>query len=387
MKTAYRILLGVLIAGLVVFLFVLPPLVDDQANALTGASVAPPSPRAAALHASLWVADMHADSLMWNRSLGERNGRGHVDVPRLIDGGVALQGFTIVSKAPWGMNVESNSGSSDLTQVLFVAERWPPRTWGSLLERALYQAERLDAAARDSGGALRVIRSRSELTRYIDDRTRAPAQTAGYLGIEGAQVLEGKLENVQRVFDAGFRMMAPSHFFDTEVGGSAHGEDKYGLQPFGRLVIAEMERLGMLVDLAHASPQTIDDVLSIATRPVVFSHTGVLGTCDSPRNISDAALDRTAAGGGVVGIGFFESATCGTDLAAVVQAIRYTVDRIGAEHVALGSDFDGFVATPIDASQMASLTEALLAANFSEAEIRAIMGLNVQRVLSRVLPP
>ena len=75
------------------------------------------------------------------------------------------------------------------------------------------------------------------------------------------------------------------------------------------------------------------------------------------------------------------------DLAAVVQAIRYTVDRIGAEHVALGSDFDGFVATPIDASQMASLTEALLAAGLSEAEIRAIMGLNVQRVLSHVLPP
>ena len=387
MKLVYRILLGALLAAVAVFLFVLPPLLDDHANALTGAVVTPPGQRAAELHTSLWVADMHADSLMWNRSLEDRNTRGHVDVPRLIEGGVALQGFTIVSKTPWGMNVESNSGSSDLTRVLFVAERWPPRTWGSLLERALYQAERLHAAARDSGGKLRVIRSRAELTRYLDDRARDPAQTAGYLGIEGAQVLEGKLENVQRVFDAGFRMMAPSHFFDTEVGGSAHGEDKYGLQPFGRLVIAEMERLGMLVDLAHASPQTIDDVLSIATRPVVFSHTGVLGTCDSPRNISDAVLERTAAGGGLVGIGFFESATCGTDLAAVVQAIRYTVDRIGAEHVALGSDFDGFVATPIDASQMASLTEALLAAGFSETEIRAIMGLNVQRVLSRVLPP
>lgn len=387
MKLTRRLLLAAPLAALAFFTFVLPPLVDDHANALTGAPVAPPGPRAAALHASLWVADLHADSLMWNRSLVERNERGHVDVPRLIEGGVALQAFTIVSQAPWGMNVESNSGSSDLTQVLFVAERWPPRTWGSLLERALYQAERLHAAAQSSGGKLRVIRSRSDLARYMADRARDPEQTAGYLGIEGAQVLEGKLENVRRVFDAGFRMMAPSHFFDTAVGGSAHGEDKYGLQPFGRLVIAEMERLGMLVDLAHASPQTIEDVLSIATRPVVFSHTGVLGTCDSPRNISDAALERTAAGGGVVGIGFFESATCGADLAAIVRAIRYTVDRIGAEHVALGSDFDGFVATPIDASQMASLTEALLAADFSEAEIRAIMGLNVQRVLSRVLPP
>ena len=387
MKTAYRVLLGALLAALLFFLFGLPPLLDDLANGSTGAPTPPPDARAVALHGSLWVADMHADSLMWNRSLEERNERGHVDVPRLIEGGVALQGFTIVSKAPWGMNVERNSGSSDLTAVLFVAERWPPRTWGSLLERALYQAERLHAAARGSGGKLRVIRSRSELTRYIDDRAKNPAQTAGYLGIEGAQVLEGKLENVQRVFDAGFRMMAPSHFFDTEVGGSAHGEEKYGLQPFGRQVIREMERLGMLVDLAHASPQTIDDVLAIATKPAFFPHTGVLGTCDSPRNISDSALDRTAAGGGLIGIGFFESATCGTDLAAVVQAIRYTVDRIGAEHVALGSDFDGFVATPIDSSQMASLTEALLGAGFSEEQIRSIMGRNVQRVLGRVLPP
>ena len=387
MKQLLRILLGALLAALAFFLFGVAPLADDLSNGTSAPPPPTPNARARTLHSSLWVADLHADSLMWGRALHERHERGHVDVPRLIEGGVALQGFTIVSKAPWGMNPESNSDSSDLTLLLFLAERWPPRTWTSLLERALYQAERLHAAARDSEGKLRVIRTRSELLRYIADRARNPAQTAGFLGIEGAQVLEGKLENVKLLFDAGFRMLSPSHFFDTEIGGSAHGEQKYGLRPFGRRVIAEMERLGMLVDLAHASPQTIDDVLAIAKRPVIFSHTGVLGTCDSPRNISDAALERTAAVGGVVGIGFFESATCGSDLAAVVRAIRYTVDRVGVDHVALGSDFDGSVDTPIDASQMASLTEALLGAGFSEDQIRAVMGLNVQRVLSRILPP
>jgi microsomal dipeptidase-like Zn-dependent dipeptidase len=200
-------------------------------------------------------------------------------------------------------------------------------------------------------------------------------------------VLEGKLENVERLFAAGFRMMSPSHFFDTEVGGSAHGERKIGLTPFGRLVIAEMERLGMVVDLAHASRQTIDDVLDIATRPVVFSHTGVTGTCNSPRNIPDPVLLRTAAAGGLVGIGFFEGATCGRDLAAIVRAIRYAVDRVGAEHVALGSDFDGFVRTPIDASELPALTDALLRAGLSDGQIRAVMGLNVKRVLSEILPP
>jgi microsomal dipeptidase-like Zn-dependent dipeptidase len=363
------------------------PLLDWIANGSTGEHPPAPSARALELHQSLWIADLHADSLMWNRPLEERHGRGRVDVPRLIDGGVALQAFTIVSKTPWGMNVSSNSDSSDMLTLLLIAQRWPPRTWLSLLERALYQAERLQQSARASGGKLRVITSRAELGSYEREREANRALSAGYLGIEGAQVLEGKLENVERLFVAGFRMMSPSHFFDTEVGGSAHGERKIGLTPFGRLVIAEMERLGMLVDLAHASRQTIDDVLDIATRPVVFSHTGVSGTCNSPRNIPDSVLLRTAAAGGLVGIGFFEGATCGRGLAAIVRAIRYAVDRVGAEHVALGSDFDGFVRTPIDASELPALTDALLRAGLSDAQIRAVMGENVQRVLSQILPP
>ena len=380
------LLLGGLAAGLF-FFFGAPPLLDAIANGSTRHTPPPPSARALELHRSLWVADLHADSLMWNRDLEDRHGRGRVDVPRLIEGGVALQAFTIVSKTPWGMNVSRNSDSTDMTSLLFIAQRWPLRTWSSLLERALYQAGRLHESAQRSSGKLRVIESRADLERYVRERAQSPAQTAGLLGIEGAQVIEGRLDNVRRLFDAGFRMMSPSHFFDTEVGGSAHGESKYGLTPLGRQVIAEMERLGMLVDLAHASERTISDVLDIATRPVVFSHTGVRGTCDSPRNIDDTALRRTAATGGVVGIGFFEGATCGSDLDAVVRAIRYCVERVGAEHVALGSDFDGFVRTPIDAAQLAALTEALLRAGFAEAEIRAIMGENVRRVLSVVLPP
>lgn len=380
-----RLLLGAL-ALVVFFFFGAAPLLDAIANGSTSRPPPPPSARAVALHRSLWVADLHADSLMWNRDPTQRHAWGRVDVPRLIEGGAALQAFTIVSKTPWGMNVSSNSDSTDMTSLLFIAQRWPVRTWFSLLERALYQADRLHDSARRSSGKLRVIESRADLERYTRERADSPAQTAGLLGIEGAQVLEGRLENVQRLFDAGFRMMSPSHFFDTEVGGSAHGERKIGLTSLGRQVIREMERLGMLVDLAHASAKTISDVLDMASKPVVFSHTGVRGTCDSPRNIDDKALRRTAATGGVVGIGFFQGATCGNDLGAVVRALRYCVDRVGAEHCALGSDFDGFVRTPIDASGLAALTEALLDAGFAEQQVRAIMGENVRRVLRRVLP-
>jgi membrane dipeptidase len=383
-----RLKLGLIALALALFFFfAAAPLLDWIANGATGQAPPPPSARALSLHESLWVADLHADSLMWNRAPEERHDRGRVDVPRLIEGGVALQAFTIVSKTPWGMNVSSNSDRSDMLTLLFVAQRWPPRTWWSLLERALYQAERLHESARRSGGTFRVITSRAELASYERERQGKRAISAGFLGVEGAQVLEGKLENVQRLFDAGIRMLSPSHFFDTEVGGSAHGEHKTGLSPFGRRVIEEMQRLGMLVDLAHASRKTIDDVLDISSRPVVFSHTGVSGTCPTPRNIPDSVLLRTAASGGLVGIGFFEGATCGRDLGAVVRAIRYAVDRVGAEHVALGSDFDGFVRTPIDAAELPALTDALLRAGFSEDQIRSIMGRNVQRVLRRVLPP
>jgi membrane dipeptidase len=374
--------------GLVCFFFFgAAPLLDAIANGSTGVSLPPPSAQAMALHRSLWVADLHADSLMWNRAPEERHGRGRVDVPRLIEGGVALEAFTIVSKTPWFMNVSSNPASGDMLTVLLVAQRWPVATWSSLLERALYQAERLHETERRSHGTFRVIESQADLQRYVEQRRSETAISAGYLGIEGAQVLEGQLAHVQRLFDAGFRMMSPSHFFDTDVGGSAHGENKTGLTPFGHEVLLEMERLGMLVDLAHASARTIEDVLAVAKKPVVFSHTGVKGTCDTPRNISDAALAGTAVTGGLVGIGFFEGATCGRDVPSIVRAIRYAVDRIGAEHVALGSDFDGFVHTPIDASEMAALTDALLQANFSEQQIRLIMGMNVERVLAAVLPP
>jgi microsomal dipeptidase-like Zn-dependent dipeptidase len=369
------------------FFFGAAPLLDWIVNSDTEHTPPPPSARAVALHRSLWVADLHADSLMWNRSPVERHARGRVDVPRLIEGGVALQAFTIVSKTPWGMNVSSNSDHGDMLTVLLVAQRWPFRTWTSLIERALYQAQRLHAVERGSEGRFRVIESRADLSSYAAARRDNPEMTAGFIGVEGAQVLEGKLDNLRRLFDAGVRMLAPSHFFDTEMGGSAHGERKIGLTDFGRQVVAEMERLGMLVDLAHASTQTISDVLDVATRPVIFSHTGVAGTCDSPRNISDALLARTARLGGVIGIGFFEGATCGDDLAAIVRAIRYAVDQVGAEHVALGSDFDGFVTTPIDAAGMPALTDALLGAGFSEAQIRAVMGENIQHLLQRMLPP
>ncbi len=387
MKRILKYLSVVLFVLLGAAFVVAPSLLDRSANrVLEGTMATTVSDSAGQLHEKLWIADLHCDALLWNRDLLQRNSYGHVDLPRMLEGNFALQAFTIVSKTPYGLNFEQNDDSSDMITLAAVLQRWPVRTWFSLKERALYQAEKLSRFVEKSSGKLALITTRSGLVEFNARRRNNPNLTAAFLGIEGAQVLEGDLTNVSVLFNAGFRMMAPTHFFDNEVGGSAHGVIKGGLTDFGHRVVQEMERLGMIVDLAHASPQTVDDVLAMATRPVFVSHTGVKGTCDNVRNLSDKHLLEIAATGGVVGIAFFSQATCGSDIAAIVKAIRYAVELVGVGHVALGSDFDGAVQTPFDAAGMVSLTEALLSDGFTAEEIVLIMGGNVRRVLLQVLP-
>ena len=180
-------------------------------------------------------------------------------------------------------------------------------------------------------------------------------------------------------------MMSPAHFTDTAVGGSAAGVGKGGLTPLGREWVKQMEAHGMLIDVSHASAATLHDVTSLATKPVVVSHTGVKGVCNNNRNLDDDQLRAVAATGGVIGVGFWDVATCGTDAKAIATAIRCTVGVVGAEHVALGSDFDGAVTEPFDSSGLALITEALMQQGVSEHDIRLIMGENVARVLSQVL--
>src|SRR6185295_16882479 len=162
------------------------------------------SERAVELHKKLLVTDMHADSLLWNRDLLDRGTRGHVDVPRLIEGNVALQAFTVVTKTPyvWKMNIERNDDSSDNITLLAIAQRWPIATWTSLTERALYQARKLHDLAARSGGRFLIIKTSADLSSYLERRTHDPSVTAGFLGIEGAHALDGKLENVDALFDA-----------------------------------------------------------------------------------------------------------------------------------------------------------------------------------------
>lgn len=366
--------------------FSLPSLLDRQMNSVATPAPYPASEPATRLHQTLFVADLHDDALLWQRDILERHSYGHSDLPRLLEGHVGLQVFSTVTKTPRGLNYQSNGSDSDNITLLAMAQRWPRATWSSLLERALYQGQKLQQAAADSQGRLRLIRSRGDLQAFLETWKQDPQHLAALLATEGLHPLEGKLENVDRLYDAGFRIAGLTHFFDNEIGGSAHGLEKGGLTPLGHQVIARLEQKGMLVDLAHASKPLIDDVLAIAKRPVLVSHTGVAGTCKGPRNLSDQHLQRIAANGGLIGIGYWDAAVCETSVGAIVRAIRYTADKVGVEHVALGSDFDGTVHTPFDTTGLAQITEGLLRAGFSQADIAQIMGGNVQRLLLATLP-
>lgn len=385
LKRAAAAVLGVAALALGACL-VLPGVVEGRMNRVLQPPPYRASPQAQALHARLDVADLHADPLLWGRDLLKRSTRAQVDIPRLAEGGVALQVFAVVTKTPRGLNIERNDDRSDNVLLLALLQRWPTRTWGSLKERALHQAQRLHDMAARSQGRLTVVGTQAELRTFRQRRAQDRSLVSGMLAIEGAQALDGDPANVDALFDAGFRMMSPTHFFDDEMAGSAHGVEKGGLTDKGREMIRRMEQRRMIVDLAHASPQTIDEILAMATRPVVVSHGGVKGTCDNRRNLSDEQLRRIARNGGLVGIGYWDKATCGSDARAVARAIRHVVNTVGLQYVALGSDYDGAVTVPFDTSGLVLVTEALMEAGFGEPEIARIMGGNQLEFLAKQLP-
>jgi microsomal dipeptidase-like Zn-dependent dipeptidase len=339
------------------------------------------------LHATLDVADMHADSLLWKRDLLERSDRGHIDVPRLIEGHYALQVFSSVTKSPKGQNYDSNGADTDTIGSLVFTDLQPPRTWNSLIERSLWHAEKLQGYAERSGGRLRVIRTPSDIDRLLADRKAGAAVVGGMLSIEGLHDLEGKIANLDVLYAAGFRMAGLTHFFDNDVAGSMHGVGKGGLTTFGRQVVQRMETLGMIVDVAHSSHATVADVLAMATRPVVFSHGGVQAICHVNRNLTDDEIKGIANTGGLIGIGYWKGAICSTSPRDVARSISHVRDLVGIDHVGLGSDFDGSTTTGFDASQVIAVTQALLTIGFSDADIRKVMGGNVLRLLRTGIAP
>ncbi|WP_299687428.1 membrane dipeptidase [uncultured Tateyamaria sp.] len=376
-------LLLLLIVGTIAFLAIAPGYVERSRNAILPGGPYPVSDASQALHDTLVVGDWHADSLLWQRSIAKRGDRGHVDVPRLIEGGVALQVFAAVTKSPAGQNITANSADAfDNITPLAIGQLWPPRTWTSLSERAIYQAERLHRVAARRPDHLTVITSRAGLEAHVEARAAGSVAVGGLLGIEGAHALEGDMANLDRLEAAGHRIIGLHHFFDNALGGSLHGLSNAGLTEFGRSVVREVEARGMVLDLAHSSPAVARDVIAMTDMPVIVSHTGLHGLCPNKRNYEDDLMRAVAASGGVIGMGFWRTALYrDTTPQTIAATIRQAVDTVGADHVSLGSDFDGSVATSFDATGLPALTHALRDAGLDDATIAKVMGANMVRVL------
>ncbi len=338
------------------------------------------------LHERLLIADLHADPLLWDRDLLMRASTGHVDLPRLIEANVALQVFGVVTRVPVPEQDATFAHGPDLITPLSVIELWPPRTWFDVRQRALHQARRLKQLERRSGGRFTVVRSRKDLAGFLERRATNHHLVAGVLALEGAHALQGNLGNVDTLYQSGFRIVSLTHLFDNDCGGSSLGAVRYGLTPFGRQLLRQLDEREIITDLAHASSALFEDVVDATSRPIFVSHTGVQGICQTPRNLSDDQIRQVAERGGIIGIGFDPLFTCTPGVEPIAASIRYVADLVGVEHVALGSDFDGVIKPPFDVAGLPLLTQQLFDDGFSKEEIQKIMGANAVQFLLENLP-
>ncbi len=329
--------------------------------------------------------DLLVGTVLFRRTLLQPLHHGHVDLPRLQAGGVRLVGMSIATRFP------------DLRGTLsvphFLSIGIPLRALRSDIDIVRFLVGRIDGWAAGSEGRFRVVRTQRDLEAVL-----APGGPVGaFLGVQGAQALEGKPSNVERLQALGIRMLSLAHVMDNGMAGSSTGRRAGGLTPPGHRTLSEMERVGVLVDLAHASPSTIRDVVEVATRPPVLSHTGFVERAGgrsrwrrysaSTRNVRVAEARLVAEAGGVVGVTYATQLLGGDSLETLVDTLRFAIDELGAPHVGLGSDMDGALRAVIDAAGVPRIADGLLAAGVSDQDVVAVMGGNALRLLRGTLPP
>jgi len=326
------------------------------------------SEHARTLHVLHPPIDLHADTLMWSRWLGydlrKRHQAplwrsafgGHVDVPRMRDGGMGAQFFSLVS--------------------LPVAVR-------GLAQAVHDQIDILSEVIARGPGDLRLARTATDV-----DECRRDGVIGALLGIEGAHALEGDLDRVETFARRGVRYMGLLHFSANEAGFPAYGSgrrDDEGLTPWGFELVRRCEAASVLVDLSHINRRGFLDACRVATRPPIVSHTGVLGVHEHWRNIGDDQLRAVADKGGVVGVIFYPRYLGGEGLEPVVRHILHILNVVGEDAPALGSDWDGFIVPTRELSDpggLPLLTDALIGAGVPERTLTKILRGNAMRILS-----
>ena len=347
--------------------------------------------------ASRHVIDLHCDTPMLFRDggydIGERNNRGEVDIPRMREGGMTAVFFSIYTSAVNNTELESVQEALEIIDSVHrQVSRFPEHLTIAL------SADDIEQANRD--GLIAVL-----------------------LGVEGGHMINSSLGVLRSLWRLGARYLTLTHSRDTPWAGSSGSDDNVGLSEFGREVVAELNRLGSMVDVSHVSDQTFWDVLEASAAPVIASHSSVRAICPHKRNMTDEMIRATAEKGGVVHINYYNSfldsdyakrssqwsaqnpdagreeggdARTRAKLAAIgrpsldqlLDHFEHAVRVGGVEAVGLGSDFDGVNGElpegMEDISKVHNIAEGLSGRGFSEADIDKIMGLNSLRVFRDV---
>jgi len=340
------------------------------------------SPVARRLHDTLLIADLHIDSAVHLVDFSKSQPYGHVGRDRLLAGGMSLMTLSLPTEVtidPWRIVNGMAIGG--------IVNGQPYDTWFSNFNRGRYFIAHVDDIVARNPDRMFIIRDQADLRRLV--RSWAPGgdrKLGIVLSVEGIHILDNDLGNMRQLLDSGVRMIALTHGFDNEAAGSNTGTERGGLTDYGHEVLQMIDDNDVILDLAHLSEQAANEALDSVSKPVVISHTGVRGTCDKPRNVSDDIIRRVGENGGIIGVGLFSIVLCGDDPDSIVRAMNHIRDLVGIEHIAIGSDYDGAVTVIFDVGGLPLLTDALLANGYAPEEIRMIMGGNTLRILSQVLP-
>lgn len=315
------------------------------------------------LHRSALVADLHCDSILVHmrneRDLAQRSSAGHLDLPRMMEGGVSLQVFAI-----WTDPKALKPGEFD------------PFVRRGIAAVKAFCARNSDqiALALTPADALDIVNS---------------GRVAAVIGVEGGHALEGSLERLADWFFAGVRVLTVTWCNSNELADSGADANKphNGLSALGREAVRRMNRLGMVVDVSHCSDAAFFQILDSSSAPVIASHSGVRALRDVSRNLTDEQLRALAGNRGVMGMvflpHFLNAEESRASIADVVAGIDHVVQLVGPDYIGLGSDFDGFsgsLAGLEDVSKLPALTNRLFAKGYSETAVRNILGANFLRV-------
>ena len=325
------------------------------AAAMTSAAA---TPNPTVLHRDAVVADLHSDTILevasGNRDLAVRGGTGHIDLPRMREGGVDVQVF-----------------------ALFVH----PRYAGSGFRRVSELLDAFDGLVR-----AQQILAPATTVEVIQQAVRR-GRIAAVLSVENGSAIDGDPANLDRLYARGVRILSLTWNQSNDLADGALEETHGGLTPLGRRVLARMQELRMVIDVSHLSERAFWAVLEATAGPIVATHSNAAALTPHRRNLTDDQLRALARRGGVVGVNFYPAFTGGATIQHVLAHVDHLVRVMGADHVALGSDFDGFsqtVAGLEDVSRLPALTAGLLARGYAPDDVRKILGGNVLRVFRAV---